>query len=82
MSGSHRAESAEERRPEKRGDQRREERQHTLTMPVQGERLKRCLSLCFWSWSSLLLLGLFSLHAQGHGELLQTFSADCSPELF
>ncbi|XP_013769486.1 bone morphogenetic protein receptor type-1B [Pundamilia nyererei] len=41
-------------------------------MPVQGERLKRCLSLCFWSWSSLLLLGLFSLHAQGHGNILDS----------
>lgn len=40
------------------------------TMPVQRERLKCCLSLCLWSQSPLLLLGLFCLHAQAHGKLL------------
>uniref|UniRef100_A0A1A8QKR5 Serine/threonine-protein kinase receptor n=2 Tax=Nothobranchius rachovii TaxID=451742 RepID=A0A1A8QKR5_9TELE len=39
-------------------------------MPGQGDRLKCCLSLYLWSRSSLLLLGLFSLHAQGHGNIL------------
>ncbi|XP_060928260.1 bone morphogenetic protein receptor type-1B [Limanda limanda] len=39
-------------------------------MPVQGERLERCLSLCLWSRSPLLLLGLFSLHAHAHGNIL------------
>ena len=46
------------------------------TMPVQGGRLKRRVSLCLclWSRSPLLLLGLFSLHAQAHGESPANFS--------
>ncbi|XP_017269269.1 bone morphogenetic protein receptor type-1B isoform X1 [Kryptolebias marmoratus] len=41
-------------------------------MPGQGDRLKCCLSHYLWSRSPLLLLGLFSLHAQGHGNILDS----------
>ncbi|TNN80622.1 Bone morphogenetic protein receptor type-1B [Liparis tanakae] len=41
-------------------------------MAAQGDRLRRCLSLCLWSRSPLLLLGLFSLHAQAHGNVLDS----------
>ncbi|XP_034090876.1 bone morphogenetic protein receptor type-1B-like [Gymnodraco acuticeps] len=47
-------------------------------MPVQGERLKRCLSL--WSRSPLLLLGLFSLHAQAQGNILDMLRRASSKE--
>ncbi|XP_003974866.1 bone morphogenetic protein receptor type-1B [Takifugu rubripes] len=41
-------------------------------MPVQGGRLKRCLSVCLWRQSPLLLLGLLSLHVQAHGNILDS----------
>ncbi|XP_062418283.1 bone morphogenetic protein receptor type-1B isoform X1 [Pungitius pungitius] len=41
-------------------------------MPVQGDRLKRCLTLCLCSRSPLLLLGLFCLHTQAQGNILDS----------
>ncbi|KAM9744217.1 bone morphogenetic protein receptor type-1B isoform 1-T2 [Menidia menidia] len=41
-------------------------------MPGLGEGLTGCISLCVWSRSPLLLLGLFSLHAQAHGNILDS----------
>ncbi|KAM9810848.1 bone morphogenetic protein receptor type-1B [Neosynchiropus ocellatus] len=41
-------------------------------MPAQGGKLKRCLSLCVWSRSPLLMLGLFSLQTLAHGNILDS----------
>lgn len=66
------------------GAQRKSEehRRETCTMPEQGEKPRGCLSLCLWSRSPLLLLGLFSLQQQANGKLQWTFSTHCCPQHF